>query len=612
MAAGLLIASVVVFVVATATPETPASSVVRISTLERGLLFAEPSTTETPCDNSQYEDENGTCLDCKSHREECDNTYECCPNRTNLECKNRDKEKRCYCKNDMIYDDGKCMKDYSSKLQFMTAAQVALGVALVISVAALTALTCKMCSNRRRMEQVAQEFHRGSINNASLNSVQRFVLGRLRDRPPRYDDVPDKPPEYEQEPVAELSTLPMPRIPAVAASRIRGQRFRLPPAAPPAYAEVEPAASSSASVDTQPEPASSVVDPPDNAGPAETVADNDEQHKLQPVDEPVSSISPHSPDDQQGGVDNPAFSLENECHMKIAFNTSVEIFPSKRRSPILQIKPLQREKKAMAGNFWHSSHYQQWLLDKQDLTRERQHDLSILADDEYQKIFIFFANFIQVLGEHLKLRQQVIATATVYFKRFYARNSLKSIDPLLLAPTCVFLSSKVEEFGVISNTRLITTCQNVVKNKFGHAYSQEFPYRTNHILECEFYLLENLDCCLIVYQPYRPLLLFTSDAQLDDGLLALAWRVVNDSLRTDACLFYPPYIIALGCLHIACVIQGKDLKTWFAELNVDLEKVHEVMRLIAALMDLWKGYDEKKEIQALLAKMPKPKQQPTR
>jgi cyclin C len=70
---------------------------------------------------------------------------------------------------------------------------------------------------------------------------------------------------------------------------------------------------------------------------------------------------------------------------------------------------------------------------------------------------------IQILGEQLKLRQQVIATATVYFKRFYARHSLKCIDPLLLAPTCVFLASKVEEFGVISNSRLITTCQNVGK-----------------------------------------------------------------------------------------------------------------------------------------------------
>lgn len=109
---------------------------------------------------------------------------------------------------------------------------------------------------------------------------------------------------------------------------------------------------------------------------------------------------------------------------------------------------------------------QQWLLDKQDLIRERQHDLAILAEDEYQKIFIFFASVIQTLGEQLKLRQQVIATATVYFKRFYARNSLKCIDPLLLAPTCIFLASKVEEFGVISNSRLITTCQTVSKYLF--------------------------------------------------------------------------------------------------------------------------------------------------
>lgn len=73
---------------------------------------------------------------------------------------------------------------------------------------------------------------------------------------------------------------------------------------------------------------------------------------------------------------------------------------------------------------------------------------------------------IQALGEQLKVKQQVIATAIVYFKRFYVRNSFKCIDPLLLAPTCVFLASKVEEFGVISNNRLITTCQQVGKFAF--------------------------------------------------------------------------------------------------------------------------------------------------
>jgi hypothetical protein len=62
------------------------------------------------------------------------------------------------------------------------------------------------------MEEVVR-YHRNS-GSASLNSVQMFVLGRMRDRPPRYDDVPDKPPEYDG-PVEEVAALPMPRIPVV-------------------------------------------------------------------------------------------------------------------------------------------------------------------------------------------------------------------------------------------------------------------------------------------------------------------------------------------------------------------------------------------------------------
>eukprot|EP00096_Caligus_rogercresseyi_P011353 TRINITY_DN4440_c0_g1_i1.p1 TRINITY_DN4440_c0_g1~~TRINITY_DN4440_c0_g1_i1.p1 ORF type:complete len:275 (+),score=90.61 TRINITY_DN4440_c0_g1_i1:1195-2019(+) len=262
----------------------------------------------------------------------------------------------------------------------------------------------------------------------------------------------------------------------------------------------------------------------------------------------------------------------------------------------------------MAGNFWTSSHCAQWILNKNDLLRERHADHQVLSEDEYQKIIIFYASFIQTLGEQLKLRQQVIATATVFFKRFYSQNSLKCIDPLLLAPTSVFLASKVEEFGVISNTRLINTCTTVIKNKFSYAYpNQDFPYRANNILECEFYLLENLDCCLVVFLPYRPLVLFCQDLSVEDSVLPFAWRVVNDSLRTDVCLLYPPYQIALACLHIACVILNKDCVQWFAELNVDLEKVQDICKYIINFYELQKNFDEKKEMVGVLGKMPKPK-----
>jgi len=266
----------------------------------------------------------------------------------------------------------------------------------------------------------------------------------------------------------------------------------------------------------------------------------------------------------------------------------------------------------MAGNFWQSSHYQQWLLERQEVFFERAADLRVLSEDEYQKVMMFFTNIIQALGEQLKVRQQVIATAIVYFRRFYARNSLKSIDPLLLAPTCLVLASKVEEFGVISQSKLIAACQSLIKNRYNYAYQQEYPYRINHLLEAEFFLLELMDCCLIVYHPYRPLLQFFQDLPHDDSLLQMAWKVINDSYRTDVCLFYPPYHIALASLHLASVMIGKDLKNWFAELSVDMEKILEVSRQILTLYNLWKTFDEKKEMLSLLQKLPKPKTQPSR
>lgn len=264
----------------------------------------------------------------------------------------------------------------------------------------------------------------------------------------------------------------------------------------------------------------------------------------------------------------------------------------------------------MAGNFWQSSHCNQWVLDNQSLLKNRQADLAFLSEEEYQKVHIFYASVIQAIGEQLNVRQQVIATATMYFKRVYSRYSLKSIDPLLLGPTCLFLAAKVEESGAITNSKLQGACQSVVK-KFGYAFKNpEFRYKSNQILECEFYLLELLDCCLIVYHPYRPLIQYVADLGQEEQLLPLAWKIVNDSLRTDVCLLYPPYLIALACLHMACVISQKDTKHWFAELNVDLDKVLEITQQILKLYDLWKNYDEREEITAILEKVPKPQLSP--
>jgi cyclin C len=74
----------------------------------------------------------------------------------------------------------------------------------------------------------------------------------------------------------------------------------------------------------------------------------------------------------------------------------------------------------------------------------------------------------------------------------------KSIDPVLMASTCVFLASKVEEIGVVSDTRLISATTSVLKTRFSYVFPKEFPYRMSHVLECELCLRELMDCYLMV------------------------------------------------------------------------------------------------------------------
>ncbi len=70
---------------------------------------------------------------------------------------------------------------------------------------------------------------------------------------------------------------------------------------------------------------------------------------------------------------------------------------------------------------------------------------------------------------------------------------------------------------------------------------------------------------------------------------------------------YPPYLIALTCIHMAAVVNKKDVKNWFAELSVDMGKILEITTQILDLYKQWKRYDEAKEMPELLLRMPKPK-----
>jgi cyclin C len=58
------------------------------------------------------------------------------------------------------------------------------------------------------------------------------------------------------------------------------------------------------------------------------------------------------------------------------------------------------------------------------------------------------------------------------------------------------------------------------------------------------------------------------------------------------------------------VVCGRDLKTWFAELAVDMDKIFEVIQYIMNLYRLLNGFDEREQMPSLLAKIDKPQTHP--
>lgn len=94
---------------------------------------------------------------------------------------------------------------------------------------------------------------------------------------------------------------------------------------------------------------------------------------------------------------------------------------------------------------------------------------------------------------------------------------------------------------------------------------QQHQIKHHHVSEAEFCLVEMLDCSLIVYHPYRTLLqlrivwsdpkkfiihqiedMKNASIQSAEQIYQDAWRVCNDSVKSDAALLYPPHMIAMG------------------------------------------------------------------
>jgi cyclin C len=156
----------------------------------------------------------------------------------------------------------------------------------------------------------------------------------------------------------------------------------------------------------------------------------------------------------------------------------------------------------MSANYWTSSQYTNWLLTKSQLDQSRLKTLQKITDKELMKLDLYYTSVIHKLARSiasvvkLPIRQQTIATAIVFYKRFYTKNDIVEVDPLLICATCFFVASKAEECPIHIKTLV---------NEMKHLYGSQFPFDASFISEFEFYLLQDLDYYTVVYHPYHTL-----------------------------------------------------------------------------------------------------------
>ncbi|XP_063227679.1 uncharacterized protein LOC134533878 [Bacillus rossius redtenbacheri] len=148
------------------------------------------------CDPGQADSPNG-CKNCSEIHDECNDHLKCCEDfvcswDSFCTCSNESKN----CGNE---DENSADEDDDTLLE---AAKISLLVALVIAASALCVFLWKTCRKHCSSGNTTTRWQdRRRTTQQSLASLQQYMLSRLCDRPPRYEDSnyiqEEKPPPYE-------------------------------------------------------------------------------------------------------------------------------------------------------------------------------------------------------------------------------------------------------------------------------------------------------------------------------------------------------------------------------------------------------------------------------
>uniref|UniRef100_A0A1I8B681 CYCLIN domain-containing protein n=1 Tax=Meloidogyne hapla TaxID=6305 RepID=A0A1I8B681_MELHA len=167
-----------------------------------------------------------------------------------------------------------------------------------------------------------------------------------------------------------------------------------------------------------------------------------------------------------------------------------------------------------------------WLWNPEDLenTPSVRAGISMTEENRLRREGV---RMIKEMGKSINLKTNpTLATASVFFHRFYMFNTFADYPPHMMALACLFLAGKVEETP--------KKCRDLVqtaKDKYPKHFAGKNPM--DELILLERILLQTIRFDVHVEHPTN------------------AWTFINDSLATNLCLLWEPEVIAVALLYMS-------------------------------------------------------------
>ncbi|KAK0414284.1 hypothetical protein QR680_007247 [Steinernema hermaphroditum] len=202
---------------------------------------------------------------------------------------------------------------------------------------------------------------------------------------------------------------------------------------------------------------------------------------------------------------------------------------------------------------------QGWLFTDEQIenTPSRRAGMSAGNEEEARRHGI---RLIMDVGLKLKWTANVtIATAAVYYHRFYMCHAFQDFPNYLTALGCLFLAGKVEETP--------KKCRDIALVA-KESYSAFLPYQNlvDEIMGMERVLLQTIKFELHIEHPYRFLIRYAKAFEMEKmkarEIVQTAWTFANDCHMSTMCIQWEPQVVAIMLLSLSLRVNKIEKLQW--------------------------------------------------